>query len=1134
MALTHTALTEALSGPTLAHVDSRSPHRASSLGLTLASPLHGLTPCSSRNSSMSDVRSFHTARFNVDESPASPDRRHRPSPISIPIPTQDAPLFSAYPLSGGGRVSRRGQHVVTPEASQPLSTSNAVSPSQSRLGAKRTPSEGGRNGTTVAFSSPQPGTSVSRRRSMSTLGLVKRASSPSSPHHPPSKHRRRASLGSGDFGVARRRDMAAVAQLDNLPYGFCSDYLKPTPPSELNLPPIPISADHPADLLSLADLTISHKNVPKRSSSLGKHLLLSQDVPPRTTSLHCDPNAMDNVSLVSISDPSLSSPSILTTSLPSTKTSLSRSVRNGKEGDELKRAELAHVSQALLDRRRMILLEIVETEVTYVHQLRALVYVYLPQLAVLPFVSDRIHQHIARNSVDLLEFHVQFAAHMVDILKYSGLGYDVCESETLDSVTKELANLFVREVPSFTLYGDYCAGSMVATGVVSDITHRVDYEGFEKRCQHITSEATQASLQDMLYNKPGGPSRTRLRFKDILIAPIQRVCRYPLLLASLLADINREAPPHDVVQSVEAAQAVMRAVAENADDARLRKEAELKTARVAERLEPHNALSKEFLNRLGTCRLIGAFDVLYHHPIHAPLDRPTKVRYFAALLYRGYLILAKVRRNKTLEARHFLPLEVVELIDMTEGESGNSWRSLTSGSLAFSLRLTVRDHNFDLAASCDAEKELWAAELKAARDESTMPPFELPSSVPLFSTRSRHSSTTSRDMSSSRTPSKRSTMLGTESLSLNKRHTFVAPADFQLPTKQLSTPPALDPMPLEDSPDPAYTPEYRQSQPSTVLIRRPSLTTRLMVDRALGDVISEGLATARSKAQLQYPSGPDPRRMSRFETPKLRRRRSLAGLSEMRPLDVMATREVRGAVIPGARPRSLMRTRSFVLPTTNKENADISRNTSFSSLTDVNRRRSPMSSLRGLEMTMGPAARAGHQRAQSASTLSQPLVQSPLEMMEDEVLEEEKPRKSLNRARSMPSSPITPTVEAFPEMRQSTSSIPRSKDKDSYILVGNEVPRPGAQTTSTTSSRHSTTSTPTSISPARAVKRSLSFFGRKGLNALTSDSSDEHGSPASAAPSPSTTPPIPDASANRPKRRRSMRLLGTFRGFTPI
>ncbi|GMK58737.1 hypothetical protein CspeluHIS016_0601790 [Cutaneotrichosporon spelunceum] len=950
----------------------------------------------------------------------------------------------------------------------------------------------------------------------------------------PSKHKRRASLGSGEFDMTRRRDMAAVAQLDNLPYDFGPHCKNAITPCELNLAPIPIpiTADQAADLLSLADITLSQTKVPNRTSSLGKHVLLSQDVPPRTTSLHCDPAAMDNVSLVSISEPSLSSPSILTTSLPSTKTSLSRSVRNGKEGDELKKAELAQVSQALLDRRRMILLEIVETEVTYVHQLRALVFVYFPQLAVLPFISERIHQHIARNSVDLLEFHVQFAAHMVDILKYSGLGYDMCDSETLDSVTKDLANLFVREVPSFRLYSDYCAGSMVAAGVVSDMSHRLEYEAFEKRCQHITSGSTQASLQEMLYNKPGCPCRTRLRFKDILIAPIQRVCRYPLLLASLLADINREAPPNDVVQSVEAAQAVMRAVAENADDARLRKEAELKTARVAERLEPHNALSQEFLCRLGACRLIGALDVLYHHPVHAPLDRPTKVRYLVALLYRGYLILAKVRRNKTLEARHFFPLEVANLIDITEG------------SLPFSLRLTISDHNFDLAASCDAEKELWASELKVARDERTMPPFELPSSVPLFSTRSRHSSTNSRERSASRTPSKRATMLGAESLSLNKRHTFMAMGDFQLALKQFSTPADSDTMSLEDSPDTEYTPEYRQSQPLNLLIHRPSLTTRLMVDRALGDVIYEGLATARSKAQLQYPSGPDPRRVSRFDSPILRRRRSLVGLSEIRPLDTASIQEVRGAVISGSRPRSIMRTRSFILPknTTDKENADIPRNTSFSSLNDVNRRRSPKSSFRGLEMTMvpGPAARKSHQRTQSASMLSQPLVQCPLEMMEDEVLEEEKQSKSISRSRSMPSSPITPTVEAFPEieMSQSVGDMARSEDLDSYVLVGNPVPRARSQTASTaastTSSRHSTAISPTAISPARAVKRSLSFFGRRGLTALISDSSDGHGSPGSAMPSPSTTPPTPDSSPTLPKRRRSLKLLGSFRGFTPI
>lgn len=687
MALTHIALTEALTHSSISsNVDSRS-HRASTLGLSLSSPFHGLTPSSSRNSSMSDVRSFHTAVVNTEESAASADRRRRPSPITIPVGTDDAPLFSAYPLSGDGTVSLQ-QSVMPPEPSQSASTPKVVSSSQSRLTSTKhtswegsSKSGGAATASTVAafrpMGSSHSGTSVSRRRSMSTLGLVKRASSPSnssqsstpSSHRTTTAHKRRASLGSGDFELSRWRDMARV---DNLPYGCVpNDYQlsKTIPLSELDLPPIPGSTDPPVDLLGLADLTIGRDNVPKRSSSLGSSFLLKdKHVPPRSSSLLCDPNAMDNVSLVSISEHSLSSPSMMTNSLPSTKTSLSRSVRNGKEGDEIKRAELAQVSQALLDKRRMVLLEIVETEVTYVHQLRSLVHVYLPQLSVLPFVSDRIHQHIARNTVDLLEFHVQFAAHMVDILKYAGLGYDCCEEETINQVTKQLANLFVREVPSFNLYGDYCAGSMVATGVVSDITHRVDYEAFEKRCQYITSTSVQATLQDILYNRPGEASRTRLRFKDILIAPIQRVCRYPLLLAALLADIHRESPPSDVVHSIEAAQAVMRAVAENADEARLRKEAELKTARIAERIDPHNALSKDFINRLGTCRLIGALDVLYHHPIHAPLDRPTKVRYFAALLYRGYLILAKVRRNKTLEARHFLPLEVFELIDITEGE----------------------------------------------------------------------------------------------------------------------------------------------------------------------------------------------------------------------------------------------------------------------------------------------------------------------------------------------------------------------------------------------------------------------------------------------------------------------------------
>jgi len=160
--------------------------------------------------------------------------------------------------------------------------------------------------------------------------------------------------------------------------------------------------------------------------------------------------------------------------------------------------------------------------------------------------------------------------------------------------------------------------------------------------------------------------------------PIQRICRYPLLLGQLRSTAltpsveNHNSDSEDSGDGgvdVEVALAHMRQVASAADEARRIKEAEVKSATILERLEPHVALSPSFIKSLGTCRLIGSLDVLHHHHLIAPLVPPVKVKYLAAFLYRGYLILAKVKRGKLYEAKHFLPLEVFELIDIAEGKS---------------------------------------------------------------------------------------------------------------------------------------------------------------------------------------------------------------------------------------------------------------------------------------------------------------------------------------------------------------------------------------------------------------------------------------------------------------------------------
>ncbi|WVQ94144.1 hypothetical protein IAU59_001222 [Kwoniella sp. CBS 9459] len=618
--------------------------------------------------------------------------------------------------------------------------------------------------------------------------------------------------------------------------------------------------------------------------------------------------------------------------LSSATTSLSRSAKSGKEGgggdDETKDSSLSAVQlqrslewEAKLDKhrrqiekRRMILTELVETEVAYAEDLKTLVHVYLPQLAALPSVTERQARAIARNTDELLVFHSAFASKMVEVLKEDGLGYQhpsdgqVKLSEKVERAARKLAGLFVDNIAHFSMYKDFCADSIIASTLVRQISDRVDYENFEKRCTIISNAqpfcTLKALLEDVSFS-PGIPHRSRLHFKDYLITPIQRICRYPLLLGQLLDAASPSSPDdeedatksfegedYDVGVDIERALGAMRGVAEEADEARRLKDAEVKSATVLDRLEPHPNLTPTFIRSLGTCRLIGSLDVLHHHPTLAPLLPPVKVKYLAAFLYRGYLILAKVKKNKTYEARHFLPLEVFELINITEGF------------LPHSIRLTLREHNFDLAASCEAEKDIWSAAICEARDESMVPPFELPASVSPFPVRARRMSTALLNeyeaTSSIPQPSKRHTLAGPPS------ETDETPnlADFNVVPASKPATPLISPIRATFG----FTPERRTTpghQPGTILLRRASNNQRMLVERGLSDLFSDICATVRSKAQMQNTplflpgttSSELHRRLSMKDATMLRRRRSFLDSSRHGSIDIAITGNVKGSVI---------------------------------------------------------------------------------------------------------------------------------------------------------------------------------------------------------------------------------------------
>jgi hypothetical protein len=85
-------------------------------------------------------------------------------------------------------------------------------------------------------------------------------------------------------------------------------------------------------------------------------------------------------------------------------------------------------------------------------------------------------------------------------------------------------------------------------------------------------------------------------------------------------------------------------------------------------------VNKSLLAGLSPCLLAGALDVLYHHPTLAPLHPPLRVKYYGAFVYNGFILLVKVKKT-SYEIKHFLPLEMFELIDVTEGESIRRWHT---------------------------------------------------------------------------------------------------------------------------------------------------------------------------------------------------------------------------------------------------------------------------------------------------------------------------------------------------------------------------------------------------------------------------------------------------------------------------
>ncbi|KAM0329891.1 hypothetical protein ACHAQA_004056 [Verticillium albo-atrum] len=349
-------------------------------------------------------------------------------------------------------------------------------------------------------------------------------------------------------------------------------------------------------------------------------------------------------------------------------------------GDRMPAYDPAAVERSL--QRRRILEELISTEEGYIGDVRFLMNVYVTLLASLPTLPLGMRSSINRNLTEIIELHEEILGDLHRVVpdtEYTQLdpappvaastGQGHRRWRSLDAVPEDVhvvpwtqevpsiaseaqiagdvARVFSRKMNQFFIYEEYGAKyEMMIKDVASTHRKMPHWEDYQKGLEALAS-----SLGPV--NSRLDQSRKSLTIGDLLVKPIQRMCKYPLLFAELLkyTPVSDDPNSHMEVESAllrlrEATAEINRAT----NDAWMRATLQ-KTWILQDRLvfldQRIDAASKTRIRSFGHVELCGVLHVCWQ------TRDGVCGRYMVCLLYNDVLCLAsasKVDQIYTIEA----------------------------------------------------------------------------------------------------------------------------------------------------------------------------------------------------------------------------------------------------------------------------------------------------------------------------------------------------------------------------------------------------------------------------------------------------------------------------------------------------
>ncbi|KAH9863818.1 hypothetical protein J1614_009750 [Plenodomus biglobosus] len=401
--------------------------------------------------------------------------------------------------------------------------------------------------------------------------------------------------------------------------------------------------------------------------------------------------------------------------------------------------------------RRKVIEELVASEESYVADLKVLINDYFMILTALPNLPGQTRSSIQQNISQILQLHENLLADLHQVVPQADFtksahqeSYPVTKAKhirfhsadimpgrfaehkttrrlrhsleigrspdrrlrglvTDTKTVEDVAKVFNKHMKRFFTYEEYGAHwttmSQDLTLMCKGLHGWQEYErGVEALQKVVASE-----------NNRDAGSKKALSFSDLLIKPIQRVCKYPLLFE----DLCRQTPVYDdpeahaeLEKALFRLQETIREVNKAKDDPRTRRLIEI-TWQLQDRL----AFQEQQISRALVFRLLG--HVILCGVLHVTYQTPERIKgqYMICVLYKSCLVLATTNRFHS-------PYTVVASISLANGsiEDSDNGRGIQCHSAPHTWKFVFehghRLHEIMLSGCSMLEEEVWKKQLR--------------------------------------------------------------------------------------------------------------------------------------------------------------------------------------------------------------------------------------------------------------------------------------------------------------------------------------------------------------------------------------------------------------------------------------